>query len=129
MKRGSKKERVMKFEIESEAGCFMGMYEADGHAEALDKIAQQAGYVDHADMAELTGPFKGTVSYIPLVECHNCGTLLDMDRVAEACNYDAGRSTERLALYCSCYNALTGLCSHLKSDDRPGGALYWEFSD
>ena len=40
----------------------MGTYTAETPAEALDAMAQDAGYADAADAADVAGPFEGTVT-------------------------------------------------------------------
>lgn len=49
------------FQIISSAGQDMGTYTAATPAEALDAMAQDAGYADAADAADVAGPFEGTV--------------------------------------------------------------------
>jgi hypothetical protein len=52
------------YRITSSAGQDMGTYEAASAAEALDKMAQDAGYTDAADAASVAGPFDGTVEEV-----------------------------------------------------------------
>lgn len=52
------------FRIVSSAGVDMGTYTAETPAEALDSMAQDAGYADAADAADVAGPFDGTVEVV-----------------------------------------------------------------
>ena len=53
----------MKYQIENvHSGVVLGDYEADSAAQALDKMAQDAGYKDYADAQEVAPAMPGEIA-------------------------------------------------------------------
>jgi hypothetical protein len=55
---------VKSYQIISAEGVNLGCYVAESEAGALDVMAQDAGYRDQAEAAEVAGPFEGTVEAV-----------------------------------------------------------------
>jgi len=53
------------FRITSSAGQDLGTYKGETAADALDAMAQDAGYRDQADAAQTVGAFDGKVEVVP----------------------------------------------------------------
>ena len=52
------------YRITSDAGIDLGTYLATSPTDALDEVARDAGYLDHASACQTAGPWEGTVHEI-----------------------------------------------------------------
>lgn len=52
------------WKIVSSMGIIMGTYPGNTHQEALDAMAQDAGYLDAYDAAASAGGFEGTIEEV-----------------------------------------------------------------